>query len=223
LQFQPSLDDVPLALVAILEYLYQKNAKSEEGIFRLTGSRQRVEEIIVKMEDAGSNLLQKDVLYDELDPHNISSLLKRYLNDLPEPIIPIDNFHNLLDAHKTKDIEVKKSQFSKHVATMPVKNRSCLKHILYYAKVVADNGDVNKMKLSNVASVLAPTIMRTQDSRDFMLSFGPAGGCLVFMLQNYEEVFGVYQPLESFRPFLDGDGLETGRMSMDLMSPAFFK
>jgi hypothetical protein len=74
------------------------------------------------------------------------------------------------------------------------------------------------MKLGNVASVLAPTIMRTTDSREFMMAFAAAGKCLVFMLTHYAEIFGTYQPL----PFMLGHFAQESsdiRCSIDLSQP----
>ena len=54
----------------------------QEGIFRQSGNKKKVEEYIEKITYCKIDKFKKDE-----DPHIISSILKMYLQQLPEPIL----------------------------------------------------------------------------------------------------------------------------------------
>lgn len=54
----------------------------EEGILRLSGGKQRIEAFIQEFDEG------KEVVFDKVDPHVVSGVLKQFFRDLAEPIIP---------------------------------------------------------------------------------------------------------------------------------------
>ena len=59
------------------------------GIFRLPGQASRIQ-TLKELYDAGS---QQEFLPNE-DIHTIASLLKLYLRELPEPVVPFVSYHS---------------------------------------------------------------------------------------------------------------------------------
>ena len=67
----------------------------EVGIFRLPGQASRIQ-TLKELYDAGS---QEDFLQNE-DVHTVASLLKLYLKELPEPVVPFVLYSSYTEAVK---------------------------------------------------------------------------------------------------------------------------
>lgn len=59
-----------------------------EGIFRLAGSTLSIQKIR-RMYESGERVDLKEVCDS---PHSAASLLKQYLRELPEPLVPFESF-----------------------------------------------------------------------------------------------------------------------------------
>ena len=63
-------------------------ATSIEGIFRLNGSEKRIKEL--KLQFDSPDRYGKGLVWDGYTVHDAANVLRRYLNDLPEPVVPLD-------------------------------------------------------------------------------------------------------------------------------------
>ena len=76
---------LPAVVYRCLEYLRSKDAASEEGIFRLSGSNVVIRNLRTRFNNEGDvRLLDEDQYYDI---HAVASLLKLYLRELPVSIL----------------------------------------------------------------------------------------------------------------------------------------
>lgn len=80
---------VPHFLVSILSFL--RNHLDTDGIFRKAGSAQRQRALRVEVEEAETFFVEDK---DGVSPLDVGSLLKQWLRELPEPLIPI-RFHEV--------------------------------------------------------------------------------------------------------------------------------
>jgi len=223
LDMQPCETDsgLPLFIFAALHYLYTTKSYLEEGIFRLAGGAETTGRLAKLCDKSGKMLLERAVLESHNNPHDVASLVKMWMKMLPDPLIPFSTFQNIVTAFRsTSNDDLRVSYFATHVATMPPKNRSCIKHILFFMSLVTHHSSVNKMTLGNVVSCLAPTIMRAQSDQEFLRNFEASSGCVMFLLKHLEGVFGSYAPLPFMKGHLAAFGEEEFRKtSIDLTVP----
>lgn len=78
---------LPAPVFRCIEYLEAKNAASEEGIFRLSGSNLIIKALRDRFNSEGDVRLLDGQYYDI---HAVASLLKSYLRELPDPILTRD-------------------------------------------------------------------------------------------------------------------------------------
>lgn len=138
----------------ILELLMRRlediGAYKTEGIFRLSGDIDTIEMKMEKFEYGDFDVS------DVKDPHVISSLLKIWLRELAEPIVPLYLYSTCLKAADRKDdcIAVLK-QF-------PEINYILLTEIIQYlATVLTEDFSANtKMEIDSMVVVFAPNLIR---------------------------------------------------------------
>lgn len=77
---------VPI-IVAKCSYYLKKNAAEVEGIFRVSGSSRKIKELQELFSTPPT--YGKDLNWEGFNVHSAANVLRRYLNNLPEPIIPL--------------------------------------------------------------------------------------------------------------------------------------
>jgi len=94
-------DGIPLVLEKIINFLSQKGLKVE-GIFRLSGSVERVEEICQSLDKAQETFNFREE--SELEIHAVASVLKAFLRELPEPLFTFDLYQSFLAASNVESM-----------------------------------------------------------------------------------------------------------------------
>ncbi|KAG9595246.1 RhoGAP-domain-containing protein, partial [Aureobasidium melanogenum] len=150
--------DVPVHLPAVvyrsIEYLRAKNASSEEGIFRLSGSNIVIKALKERFNTEGDVKLLEGPYYDI---HAVASLLKLYLRELPASILTREHHLEFLKGLDL-DEKVKVEVFNVLVNKLPRANRELLDILSTFLREIVDNEGTNKMSVRNVGIVFAPTL-----------------------------------------------------------------
>ncbi|XP_072261552.1 rho GTPase-activating protein 24 isoform X4 [Pyxicephalus adspersus] len=130
---------------------------TEEGLFRLPGQANLVKELQDAF-DCG----EKPAFDSNTDVHTVASLLKLYLRELPEPVIPYSKFEDFLSCAKqlSKEEESGMAELVKQVKSLPPVNYNLLKYICRFLDEVQSYSGVNKMSVQNLATVFGPNILR---------------------------------------------------------------
>ena len=92
-----------------------------------------------------------------------SSLLKLWLRELSEPLIPSNVYNNCIAVgHLEETTEAPPEALTEIVAQLPDLNKRVVLYMIKFLKVIADkeNHAVTKMTTDNVAMVFAPNFLR---------------------------------------------------------------
>lgn len=129
----------------------------EEGLFRLPGQANLVKELQDAF-DCG----EKPSFDCNTDVHTVASLLKLYLRELPEPVIPFCKYDEFLACTKlfSKDQDAGMKELKSQVEGLPQVNYNLLKYICKFLDEVQSYSGVNKMSVQNLATVFGPNILR---------------------------------------------------------------
>ena len=154
----PSDGDInlPAVVYRCLEYLREKNAANEEGIFRLSGSNLVIKALKERFNTEGDVDLVADGQY--YDVHAVASLFKLYLRELPTTVLTRElhiEFMRVLDLNGKKE---KIAAFNTLVHRLPPPNFWLLRALSQYLLEVVNNSEKNKMSMRNVGIVFAPTL-----------------------------------------------------------------
>lgn len=147
--------NVPPIISKIVSYLDHK--LETEGLFRLQGSHALVDQYRDKFE------LGQDVdLRECLDPHVPATIMKQFFRELPEPLLLASNYDPIIAICNMKlPQEQKKNQiFALLRESLPAVNMGVLLFLLGFLNRVYRMSEINKMGLSNIATVFGPNLLR---------------------------------------------------------------
>ena len=92
----------------------------------------------------------------------MTTLLKHFLRDLPEPLLTSAQYHAYIQAAKLDDDIVRRDSVHALVNALPDPNYATLRVLVLHLNRVAQRSEKNKMTASNLAIVFAPTLMGQQ-------------------------------------------------------------
>ena len=102
---------------------------------------------------------------DDVDVHSVASLLKSYLCDLPQPIIPVahyDTVMHIVTRERPLDTEAAVSALSDAIQQLPLANYNLLHYLCEFLQNVARCSEVNQMTASNLAMVFSPCFIKPE-------------------------------------------------------------
>lgn len=155
--------------VALCFLEISRRGLTTEGIFRLSGATSEV----MSLENKINNCLpeeRKMIDPNEYDIHTLTSLVKKYLRELPEPVIP-NAFHEQFQEIDVEDENEGLRQLSQIIVKLPYYNRQLLHSILLMASRVQQHVEVNMMCPEALATVFAPVCTGFEQSlKDMRIS-----------------------------------------------------
>jgi len=167
--------ELPAVVYRCIEYLDEKNAAGEEGIFRLSGSNVVIKQLRERFNVEGDvNLITDDQYYDI---HAVASLLKLYLRELPTTILTRELHLEFLAVTELHDMRAKIRALNGLVHRLPTVNNNLLRYLAGFLINIINHADTNKMTVRNVGIVFSPTLNI------------PAPVFALF-LQQYDGIFG---------------------------------
>ncbi|XP_037098022.1 rho GTPase-activating protein 11B-like [Syngnathus acus] len=126
-----------------------------EGLFRRSGSFANVKVLQTKL-DSGEECLSA------ARPNDLAGLLKQFFKDLPEPVLPIEMQKAFLKAQQLPAKEDRTSATMLISCLLPDKNLSVMRHFADFLQKVSNRSAKNKMNISNLSLVLAPTLLQSE-------------------------------------------------------------
>ncbi|XP_051666873.1 rho GTPase-activating protein 45 isoform X3 [Manacus candei] len=175
-----SPDGIPFIVKkCILEI--EKRALKTKGIYRVNGVKTRVEKLCQAFEN-GKELVE----LSQASPHDISNVLKLYLRQLPEPLMPFRLYNQLMGLAKESlqggeakgrggkggpelvdrgadtdrvvlSLVLKLRELLKE---LPYENMATLQYLLQHLRRIMEVEQDNKMTSGNLGIVFGPTLMR---------------------------------------------------------------
>jgi len=164
---------VPI-VVAKCGVFLKETATEIEGIFRLNGSEKRIRELKERFDSPPK--YGKGLSWEGFTVHDAANVLRRYLNDLPEPVVPLDLYDQFRQPLKgaTKPVGsdgeipqlVEKfnmdgaiARYQRLITELPPLNRQLLLYLLDLLAVFAAKSDQNRMNSQNLAAIFQPGML----------------------------------------------------------------
>ncbi|KAJ6240069.1 rho gtpase activation protein [Anaeramoeba flamelloides] len=145
---------IPYVLKYLVKQIKLTNGLQTEGILRIPGNLQHCN-LLKEQLDQGIFEEKKNSMHN---PFTFASVLKLWLRELSEPIIPFSQVDQILNANTT----YARLQIAEH---LPPLNRSCLVYIINFCKQLLDENVVQytQMNLNAIVLMLAPNLIREKN------------------------------------------------------------
>ncbi|XP_052030208.1 rho GTPase-activating protein 25 isoform X1 [Apodemus sylvaticus] len=184
-KFGPHL--VPILVEKCSEFILEHGV-SEEGIFRLPGQDNLVKQLRDAF-DAG----ERPSFDRDTDVHTVASLLKLYLRDLPEPVVPWSQYEGFLLCGQLMNADEAKAQqeLVKQLSILPRDNYNLLSYICRFLHEIQLNCAVNKMSVDNLATVIGVNLIRSkvEDPAVIMRGTPQIQRVMTMMIRDHEVLF----------------------------------
>ncbi|XP_068188231.1 rho GTPase-activating protein 24-like [Antennarius striatus] len=173
---------VPLVVEQCATFI-REHGLHEVGLFRQPGQASLVKELQEAF-DAG----ERPSFNSGTDVHTVASLLKLYLRQLPEPLVPYGRYQEFLLCGRKllSDRTLGLGELRTHLCELPVANFNLLKFICQFLNEVQNHSSSNKMTGQNLATVFGPNILRAK-AEDPQSIMGGAALVQVLMLELIRE------------------------------------
>lgn len=154
---------------------HRGTALDVEGIFRLSGSAKRIKELQLAFDSPPR--YGKGLDWTGYTVHDAANILRRYLNMLPQPIVPhekYEQFRDPLRSHQAQAVGDMEAQaqsvgvfdpdaaigaYQKLITELPPLNRQLLLYILDLLAVFAAKSELNRMTSPNLAAIFQPGML----------------------------------------------------------------
>ncbi|KPI43191.1 Rho-GTPase-activating protein 5 [Cyphellophora attinorum] len=192
---------IPIVVAKCGVFLKEK-ATDVEGIFRLSGSAKRIKDLQTAFNSP--DRYGKGLDWTGYTVHDAANILRRYLNQLPEPIVPLDfyeRFRDPLRPYATKSTGDNEAQpidmtieqhgaavvaYQKLITELPPLSRQLLLYILDLLAVFASKSDMNRMNAANLAAIFQPGIISHPQHDMAPTEYRLSQDVLIFLIENQD-------------------------------------
>ncbi|KAI8368322.1 uncharacterized protein BYT42DRAFT_126373 [Radiomyces spectabilis] len=191
---------------------------SVEGVFRKNGNIRRLKEVSEQLDKN-----PHDVNLSSENAVQVAALLKKFLRELPEPLLTYKLHGLFCYAQRLEDSKVRKRVLHLACCMLPRCNRDTMEVLFLFFRWVASFSHVttdvgSRMDIPNLARVIAPNILTTNNKDPVKDDSFAAIHVVETLLECYEEFCLVPEDLE---PFLQDPQFLDNRA--DLSSKDFLK
>lgn len=158
---QAELDgsSVPLVVRRCLEAI-EVHGLSDEGLYRKSGSTQQQRHIVQLFDNGTSFDLCDEDQFNDISA--ITGVLKSYLRQLPEPLVPYSMHDKYIYIMETPDaLSIPAMRLL--LEQLPKPHYDTLQRLCTHLKVVHDHSHQTRMSARNLAIVFGPTIMHARE------------------------------------------------------------
>ncbi|KAJ6520910.1 Rho GTPase activation protein [Mycena vulgaris] len=151
---------IPVVVAKCGLYL-KENATEVPGTFRVNGSNKRMRELQALFEAPPRYGKSLDWKQESYTTHDVASVFRRYLTQMPEPVIPHDMYHAVRDALAKQPFNQDEviATYKRLIRAMPRANQYLLLYVLDLLSVFARKSDKNLMTASNLAVIFRPGLI----------------------------------------------------------------
>lgn len=154
---------VELRVPAVVDDIVSSMRKmdlSVEGVFRKNGNIKKQQNLVEKINLEGCDVVN----FMEQPVVQLAALLKRYLRDLPDPLMTHKLYRLWISAAKIPEAEKRKQCLHLTCCLLPKSHRDCLEILFSFLKWAGsfhqlDEEVGSKMDIRNLATVIAPNVL----------------------------------------------------------------
>uniref|UniRef100_A0A1I7ZUI9 SH3 domain-containing protein n=3 Tax=Steinernema glaseri TaxID=37863 RepID=A0A1I7ZUI9_9BILA len=163
--FNAMLDDAGFEFVNWCIRSIEEKGIREQGIYRNCGVTSKVQKMMQVALDKRKTSAERMAFGEEIEweTKTISSAIKTFLRNLPEPLMTFELHHQFINAAKMDDQKERVGHIHYYVHQLPESHRRMLEIIIRHLRRVADRHTENLMTVGNLGVCFGPTLLRPKE------------------------------------------------------------
>lgn len=160
LQLCPPSDENPYVplLLAKCTNIVESRGLGVIGIYRIPGNTAAITQLTEQVNRGMDEVTVRDPKWDDVNV--VSSLLKSFIRNLPEPLLPNEMYHSFINADKLTG-QQRLIELKQLLMRIPLFNYETMRHLLRHLHIVSAHANVNLMDPRNLAIVFGPSVVRS--------------------------------------------------------------
>jgi hypothetical protein len=152
--FHRDASPVPLVVYQCIQAV-ELFGLDHEGIYRISGNTTQVQELkaLFNNDAARVDFRNPETFYH--DVNNPANLLKQFLRELPDPLLTVHHYKDLIEAARIQDDLVRRDSMHAIINALPDPNYATLRAVVLHLHRVDEHSDKNRMTPMNLAVVFA--------------------------------------------------------------------
>ncbi|CAK5079658.1 unnamed protein product [Meloidogyne enterolobii] len=181
---------------------------TEQGIYRNCGVNSKVQKLMQHALDphhhnkrSASDKL--NLLTDsDLELKTVSSAIKTFLRNLPEPLMTYELHQHFINAAKLHDGNQRVQHIHYWVYKLPSSQKNMLEMVIKHLRRVSNHSSENLMSISNLAVCFGPTLLRPrEETLAAVMDIKFCNVVVEALIANCEHIFGKQPPQQIEQPF----------------------
>ncbi|RIB07463.1 hypothetical protein C2G38_428257 [Gigaspora rosea] len=160
-----------------------------EGIYRKTGGATQIREIIAAFDQGKDFDLETPQQFNDICA--VTSVLKQYLRELPNPLLTYELYPSFLDAIVLDDGEEKLEIFRQLTQKLPKVHYATTRHLMLHLDRVRQQGADNRMTAKNLSVVFGPTLLRGPNPNNELLDMASKNRIVEYIIENVNALFPI--------------------------------
>ncbi|KAI0308828.1 GTPase activating protein [Amylostereum chailletii] len=148
--------EVPPIMVKLCEAI-EKYGMYSVGVYRVSGTMSKIAKLKERL-DKDLDAVNLDTDEWSTDITNVTSVMKAWLRELPEPLLTNDLHQGFLDAASIENDRLRHIRLHERVNELPDPNYATLKYFMGHLNRITQFEAQNSMSISNLAIVFGPTL-----------------------------------------------------------------
>ncbi|RWS13550.1 Rho GTPase-activating protein 26-like protein [Dinothrombium tinctorium] len=189
------LDDLGFAFVRKCIDIIETRGLEDQGLYRVGGVSSKVSRLIQTAFDRKKHSNEGEIVFefdnpDEWEIRTITSALKFYFRNLPEPLLTY-RLHNAFIAAAKQENRVKRvDDIHSLIHQLPKLNFDMLHLLIQHLKKVAQNAEKNLMPVNNLGVCLGPSLLRPEEeSVAAIMDTKFANVVVEILIENCDKIF----------------------------------
>ncbi|XP_043224068.1 rho GTPase-activating protein 26-like isoform X1 [Amphibalanus amphitrite] len=185
-----SLDSSGLFFVSRCLAQLEDRGLQDQGLYRVVGVSSKVNRL-VQLGLSRTKFEQVDLASpQEWENKTLTSAVKTYLRNLPEPLMTFRLHSEFMNAAKTDKKEVRVAKVLSLVSKLPKLNYQLLKLLIHHLQKVSNKSERNLMSISNLAVCFGPTLLRPEeDTMAAIIDIKFCNTVVETLIRNYDAIF----------------------------------
>lgn len=185
------LDDIGINFVNRCIEVLENRGLEEQGLYRVVGVTSKVNKLLAM----GLDRRKSDRLANLEDPmewetKTITSALKNYLRNLPEPLMTFRYHNGFIAAAKLELRQIRVNDVHTLIHRLPKQNFEVLDILVKHLTKVAGKRDKNLMTIGNLGVCFGPTLLRPEEETVASIMDLKFYNVVVeILIENYETIF----------------------------------